>query len=236
MPFREEREANAQRIEALERDLAALRPRAEEAAALAGELAVLRREVQSLRAGLDPRQLHRVIWTFAGLGVLVLMVGAFVLFVGPSPADVARERGRAETAESALYACETEAQPLRDEHDAARRALADELRAHGQLVATAQITRRTGEAPVTSDDACVLLIDQPREARCTAAVACGGTWVFPREEQAGGVACERDDASAIARASGTGLDYDAAERSLAVRAEGWSLAMEVTSVLSNRDE
>ncbi len=213
MGFRDDREASQQRLDALERDLAAAktaldgaRLRAAESEDLRKRLEALGNENAALRRGLEPRQRRML----ALSAVALVAVGAVGVVVhSHTRAELERARVGEELAVSAVQQCEAQVEPLRHERDAAREELAgideverqevgrlESLLASAQLhqvgaalLVTAHVTDREGAVPVGTDDDCVLAIRDIGLATCVATVVCGATRVYPFLEPAPTVTC-----------------------------------------------
>lgn len=217
MGFRDDREANVQRIETLERDLAATKNELEAAALRAAEVDDLRKRVvtltqerDELRKGVEPAWAakHQRLASWTGVGVILIaaigVAGGYV--VNRSRAE---QNARVARAEADLASCEYTSEPIRRERDAAREELRQIDGAHsaeiqrmqqllnaarmnetgGALLLSGHVVERSGAVPEGALGHCVMAVRELSGHSCAAAVMCGGRQVFPFNEPPPDVVC-----------------------------------------------
>ncbi len=223
MGFREDREAIAQRAEALERELVELRA-ALTSSELRRTLAVdelekriaelTARESGARRAAEPMARKHAAL---VGAIAFLLVVGGSV-FLWRTRADATRaarfdemERNRMErrldTLESDLHDAEvardralaelrTSTEEHREELSALRRAADRSYRATGSLaVIRGRVAAVQGYGPASVGSTCVLTLSVDESARCLARLTCGGTAIYPTADAPAELDCLMNDGS-----------------------------------------
>jgi hypothetical protein len=205
--FRDDREANVQRLDALERELASTKNELEAALLRAAEVDDLRKRVvdlgnerDALKRGVEPGWASRNQTLRYGIGVLGLaIVGAgFVAWSALRHQMTAASTAQT-LAESQAASCDAERERLQNDLGATRSELAQidatndgELhdlrgqlrdavshRAGPALVVTAHVTARSGNVPAGATDDCAMTVREASGRVCIATVVCGPTQVFP---------------------------------------------------------
>ncbi len=243
MGFRDEREAQIQRVAELERELALLR--ATEIDDLRKRVAELTRDRDALKRGVDARWTarHRRLRALFVAVVLVAVGGGALAYHDTRRAERIRlaELARAQDDVTEL---EADASSVHAQLADARRELAqidavhaDDVRRVQQELArvrppgdalqlTAHVLSRGGVVPMGVADECVMTIHALAEGnggRCVATVWCGSQRVYPAREPSTDLRCSitasAELASAHAQRDGAlpALHYDAASGTLDVR-------------------
>ncbi len=216
MGFRDDREANVQRIELLERDLAATKNELEAALLRAAEVEDLRKSVVGLRSerdamrkGVDPKWASRGRSLFFVCGVLVLVAVAIATRLSSSGTREEADRLRAAAlTNSALDDRDAQIEALRRELRAAQAEVIQMQAAHTaelrelrrrsgasahdgdtRLFVLAHVVSREGAIASAIGDRCVLVLRDALEGYCGAELLCNGAQVFPVEGSPALVRC-----------------------------------------------
>jgi hypothetical protein len=205
--FRDDREANVQRIETLERDLVAAKNELEAALLRSVEIDDLRkrmvdltRERDALRTGAEPGWATRRRVITLGALLVVSVVGFVAYYVdGALRRELRVATAQQTLAESARDQAEAELETTRHDCEGVRNELTNidavhddavgelqralntaNLHAAGPaLLVTAHVVFRDGNVPAGVTDRCTMTVRNVGGVRCAASVMCGATEVFP---------------------------------------------------------